>query len=74
MSPSLFWGALTVTGTAVEAWALVTDRPGWTLSRVARRTLRCHTPVGRAVTTAAIGAGSSWLAHHLITLPTEESP
>lgn len=64
-----FWAALFATGTAVEAWALLNKRDELTLSRSARRALRCHTPLGRAASFAIIGAGSSWLAHHFATIP-----
>jgi hypothetical protein len=69
----LFWLALGVTGTAVELWAVATKRDELTLSRSARRALRCHTKLGRAVTTVGIGAGASWLANHLLTVTPEES-
>lgn len=70
----LFWLGLAVTGTAVELWALATKRDHLTLSRSARRALRCHTRSGRAFTTVAIGAGASWLGHHLLTINPEETP
>lgn len=68
-----FWLALGVTGTAVELWAVATKRDHLTLSRSARRALRCHTRAGRAVTTVGIGAGASWLANHLLTVNPEEN-
>lgn len=68
-----FWLALAATGTAVELWAVATKRDHLTLSRSARRALRCHTKAGRALTTIAIGAGSSWLANHLLTITPEEN-
>lgn len=68
-----FWLALAATGTAVELWALATNREHLTLSKSARRALRCHTKAGRAVTTVGIGAGSAWLANHLLTITPEES-
>jgi hypothetical protein len=67
-----FWLALAVTGTAVELWAVATRRDHLTLSVSARRALRCHTPIGRAVTTVGIGAGSAWLANHLLQSIPEE--
>ena len=54
-----FWLALAVTGTAVELWAVATKRDHLTLSKSARRALRCHTRAGRALTTIGIGAGSA---------------
>jgi hypothetical protein len=69
-----FWLALAVTGTAVELWAVATHRDHLTLSKSARRALRCHTKAGRAVTTIGIGAGSAWLANHLLTITPEETP
>lgn len=66
-----FWLALAVTGTAVELWAIATKRDHLTLSKSARRALRCHTKAGRAVTTVGIGAGSAWLANHLLTVQPE---
>ena len=68
-----FWLALAVTGTAVELWALSTKREHLTLSKSARRALRCHTKAGRVITTVAIGGGSAWLANHLLTITPEES-
>jgi hypothetical protein len=67
-----FWLTLAATGTAVELWAVATKREHLTLSRTARRALRCHTKAGRAFTTVAIGAGASWLGHHLLTVNPEE--
>jgi hypothetical protein len=69
-----FWLALAATGTAGELWAVATKREHLTLSRSARRALRCHTKAGRAVTTIGIGAGSAWLANHLLTTIPEETP
>ena len=70
-----FWLAIFATGTAVELWAVGTKRDHLTLSRSARRALRCHTRIGRAVTTVGIGAGASWLANHLLTTPSpQETP
>jgi hypothetical protein len=69
-----FWLTLAATGTAVELWAVATKREHLTLSRSARRALRCHTRGGRAFTTVAIGAGASWLGHHLLTITEECSP
>ena len=68
-----FWLALAATGTAVELWAIATKRDHLTLSKTARRALRCHTPIGRAITTIGIGAGSAWLANHLLTITPEEN-
>lgn len=68
-----FWLALGVTGTGVELWAVATKRDHLTLSRSARRALRCHTKAGRAITTVGIGAGASWLANHLLTITPEET-
>lgn len=69
-----FWLALAATGTAVELWAVATKRDHLTLSRSARRALRCHTRTGRAVTTITIGAGAAWLSNHLLATNTEETP
>lgn len=68
-----FWLALAATGTAVELWALATKRDHLTLSKSARRALRCHTKAGRAVTTIGIGAGAAWLSNHLLTITPEET-
>lgn len=68
-----FWLALAATGTAVELWALTTKRDHLTLSKSARRALRCHTKAGRVITTVAIGGGSAWLANHLLTITPEET-
>lgn len=69
-----FWLTLAAAGTGVELWAVATKRDHLTLSRSARRALRCHTRGGRAFTTVAIGAGASWLANHLLTVTPEETP
>lgn len=69
-----FWAGLAAAGVAVELWAVATKRDHLTLSRSARRALRCHTRAGRAVTTVGIGAGASWLANHLLTITPEEKP
>lgn len=70
-----FWLGLAVAGAGFEAWALKSGRDELTASRSVRRALHCHTPVGRFATTALIGAGSSWLAHHLLTIDyLEETP
>ena len=63
------WAALVGTPVAVELWAFSTGRTNWTLSPHARWLLRCHTRSGRAVTTALVGAGATWLAHHWLTVP-----
>lgn len=68
-----FWMTLAAAGTGVELWAVATKREHLTLSRSARRALRCHTKAGRAFTTVAIGAGASWLGHHLLTITPEEN-
>ena len=68
-----FWLALAATGTCVELWAVGSKRDHLTLSRSARRALRCHTKAGRVVTTVTIGAGASWLANHLLTITPEEN-
>lgn len=65
----IIWAALIGTPTALELWAVFTDRDHWTLSPHLRRTLRCGTRGGNAVTALGIGGGAAWLAHHLQTLP-----
>lgn len=73
MNPRLVWGGLFAAGAVVEVYGLShDDRRAWTLSRVARTTLRCHTPEGRAVTTVALGAGSAWLVNHLLSVTPKE--
>lgn len=67
-----FWAALLATGTAVETWALVTRRDQYTLSRSARRALRCHTRAGRIVTTSTLSMGAAWLTNHLLSVVPEE--
>lgn len=62
------WAALVGTPIAVELWAVATDRTPWTLSPTLRWALRCDTRFGRVVTPVLVGAGSSWLAHHLLTI------
>ena len=73
-APQATWAALGVVAGAVEVYGLSLDeRRRWTLSRVSRRALRCHTPEGRAFTTVLLGAGSAWLVNHLLSVtPTEE--
>lgn len=65
------WAALLGTPIAVELWAVATDRTPWTLSPQLRWVLRCDTKAGQAATTLLVGAGSAWLAHHLLT---QEAP
>jgi hypothetical protein len=67
--PRAVWAALVGAPVAVELWAIATDRPDWMLSPHARSVLRPETPLGQAATTLLIGAGSAWLAHHLLTVP-----
>ena len=63
------WAFLVGTPVAVELAALAAKRPDWTLSPQLRWALHAHTAPGRAFTTVLVGAGSAWLAHHLITIP-----
>jgi hypothetical protein len=65
-----FWAAFAATGVAVELVGFATQRQDWMFSPHGRQWLRTDTPVGRACTTVGIGAGATWLAHHLITLDT----
>lgn len=67
----LTWASLVGAPVAVELWAVATGRTHWTLSPQLRWALRCNTPAGRALTTTLVGAGSAWLAHHLLTVPAE---
>lgn len=69
MKARVFWGTGVGTLAAAELAALLTNHPEWTLSPQLRWALRSHTPAGRAATTVLVGAGSAWLAHHLITVP-----
>ncbi len=69
--PRLVWAALLGTSLTVELAAVLADRPDWTLSPQLRWALRSHTTAGRATTTVLVGAGSAWLAHHLITIPAD---
>lgn len=66
--PRLVWAALLGVPTALELWAVATARTPWTLSPQLRWALRCDRPFGRVVTPVLVGAGSSWLAHHLLTI------
>lgn len=63
------WGLLVGAPVALELWAVITDRTAWTLSPQLRWALRCDTRHGRAATTILVGAGSAWLANHLLTIP-----
>jgi hypothetical protein len=67
-SPRVVWAVLVGVPTALELWAVATDHVPWTLSPTLRWALRCETPFGRVVTPVLVGAGSSWLAHHLLTI------
>jgi hypothetical protein len=69
MPQRLAWVALLGAPTALELWAVFTDRTDWTLSPQLRSALRCGTKGGNAMTAVAIGGGAAWLAHHLQTLP-----
>jgi hypothetical protein len=74
MTPARFWAGFFGVGLAVEMWGLShPDRNPWTASPNIRAALRADTPAGRALITIGIGAGSSWLAHHLLTVEPEES-
>lgn len=74
MTPARFWTAFTVVGLAVEAWGLSReDRNDWTASPNIRAALKAETPLGRAVITTGIGAGATWLSHHLLTVTPKES-
>lgn len=63
------WAALLGVPTTLELWAVATGRTHWTLSPHLRWALRCGTPLGRVITPTTVGAGSAWLAHHLLTVP-----
>lgn len=71
-SGAKFWAAYAAIGITAELVGFVTQRQDWMLSPHGRRWLRADTPAGRAFITVGIGAGATTLAHHLITLPTEE--
>lgn len=71
MRPDVVWAGLVGTPVVVELWAFATGRQQWMLSPHGRRWLRTDTPAGRAVVTVGVGAGATWLAHHLITIPTD---
>jgi len=70
--PDAVWAALVGAPVAVELVAWATGRQEWMLSPHARRWARVDTPAGRALVTAGVGAGATWLAHHLITIPAKE--
>jgi hypothetical protein len=67
--PRLVWAALIGIPTALELWAAITGRDEWTLSPHLRAATRSGTPWGNACVIALTGAGSTWLAHHLVTIP-----
>lgn len=67
--PRITWAVLIGAPTALELWAFLTGRDHWTLSPHLRCVARADTPAGRAAVTVATGAGATWLAHHLITIP-----
>lgn len=67
------WAVLLGTPTALELWAVVTNRTPWTLSPTLRWAMRTDTRAGAAATTVLVGAGSAWLAHHLRELPPTDS-
>lgn len=69
MRQRLVWAALVGAPTALELWAVHTNRTTWTLSPQLRWALRCGTRSGNAVTAVGIGGGAAWLAHHLQALP-----
>ena len=74
MKPAHFWGGFVALGLAVEAWGLShPDRNDWTASPNIRAALKAETPLGRAIITTGIGAGATWLSHHLLTVTPKES-
>ena len=72
MTPRYVWAALIGVPTAFELAMVVTGRTEWTASPQLRWALRCNTKAGQATTTLLVGAGSSWLAHHLLTVEPSE--
>jgi hypothetical protein len=74
MTPARFWTAFAIVGLGVEAWGLSrAERNDWTASPNIRAACRAETPLGRAILTTGIGAGATWLSHHLLTVTPEES-
>lgn len=67
--PRAVWAVLVGVPTALELWAFATHRDEWTLSPHLRAATRAGSPWGNASVIAFVGAGSTWLAHHLITIP-----
>ena len=66
-----FWAVFAATGVAAELVGFVTQKQDWMFSPHGRRWCHTDTTAGRALVTVGIGAGATWLAHHLIDTPTE---
>jgi len=69
-----FWAVFAATGITAELVGFATQQQDLMLSPHGRRWLRTDTPAGRAVVTVGIGAGATWLAHHLIATPLGTPP
>jgi hypothetical protein len=65
---SLIWGAWAAVFVVYEAWALVNEKDGDTLSETTRRVFRTRTSkLGRAVFTVAVAGGAVWYLLHILT-------
>lgn len=61
----LTWAVLLGTPTALELWAVATDRTPWTLSCVTRDVLRTNCDAGRVTFLAAWAALTLWFVPHI---------
>lgn len=63
----LFWGGLTLLGTAYELWAIRNENGDRTLSHFTRAVFHTNTKAGRVAFTLAWGGLGAWFANHILT-------
>jgi hypothetical protein len=66
MSADVLWGSLLASLTAVEAWAIIRHKEGYTLSERIREWFSTDTRTGKVVFTAALTALYLWFLPHII--------
>lgn len=64
--PSRVWGALLVVGAAYEAYGVLGDVEGDTLSEVTRAVFHTSHPVGKTVFVAGWGWLTVWFVPHIV--------
>lgn len=66
MSADLIWGVLLAGGTAVEVWAILRHKEGYTLSERIRAWFSTDTRAGKIVFTVALTALYLWFLPHIL--------